>query len=269
MPGLEVADIFRRHGEGYRQAHVGHLGRTERRIMGAIEAFRTAVLGGHAECCTDCGLVRVADNSCRNRHCPKCQGLARATWLADRQAELLPAPYFHVVFTVPAAVAAIAFQNKATVYAILFRAAAETLRTIAADPRHLGAEIGVVAVLHSWGQNLQPHPHIHVSSPAAAYRRTERAGSPAGRASSFRSASSLACSGGCSSSIYRQRFQTCHSSPSGLDWPTNRAFDRGMAELRRVDCRVDGGVAVPIPHRPGRADFPHPVLHERGSLAAA
>jgi hypothetical protein len=157
--GLEVAEVFRRHGETYRQVHAEHLGRTERRVMGAIAACRTAALGGHAEFCKDCGLVRCAYNSCRNRHCPKCQGLARAEWLADRQAELLPVPYFHVVFTVPAQIAAIAFQNKATVYAILFRAAAETLRTIAADPRHLGAEIGVVAVMHSWGQTLQQNPH--------------------------------------------------------------------------------------------------------------
>jgi hypothetical protein len=110
-------------------------------------------------------LIRIAYNSCRNRHCPKCQGLARAAWLAERQAELLPVPYFHVVFTVPAPIAAIAFQNKTAVYAILFRAAAETLRTIAADPRHLGAEIGVVAVLHSWGQTLQHHPHVHCLVP--------------------------------------------------------------------------------------------------------
>src|SRR5438094_2052104 len=166
MPtGLEVAEVFRRYGEAYRQAHAGHLGRTERRVMGAIAACRTAALGGHAEYCEDCGLVRCAYNSCRNRHCPKCQGLARAEWLADRQAELLPVPYFHVVFTVPAQIAAIAFQNKATVYAILFRAAAETLRTIAADPRHLGAEIGLVAVLHSWGQNLLHHPHVHCLVP--------------------------------------------------------------------------------------------------------
>src|SRR6266851_2936668 len=149
--GLEVAEVFRRHGETYRQVHAEHLGRTERRVMGAIAACRTAALGGHAEYCEDCGLVRCAYSSCRNRHCPKCQGLARAEWLADRQAELLPVPYFHVVFTMPAQIAAIAFQNKPTVYAILFRAAAETLRTIAADPRHLGAEIGLVAVLHSWG----------------------------------------------------------------------------------------------------------------------
>src|SRR5215831_2048977 len=153
MPALEVADIFRRHGEAYRQTHAGHLSRTERRVMGAIEACRTAALGGHIERCADCGLVRIAYNSCRNRHCPKCQGLARAAWVADRQAELLPVQYFHVVFTVPAPVAAIALQNKPAVYDILFRAAAETLRTIAADPRHLGVEIGLVAVLHSWGRD--------------------------------------------------------------------------------------------------------------------
>ena len=164
-PGLEVAEVFRRHAEAYRQAQAGHLGRVERRVMGAIEACRTAALGGHVEHCTDCGLIRIAYNSCRNRHCPKCQNLARAAWQVERQADLLPVPYFHVVFTMPAAVAEIAFQNKATVYAILFRAAAQTLCTIAADPRHLGAEIGVVAVLHTWGQNLHHHPHIHCVVP--------------------------------------------------------------------------------------------------------
>src|SRR4051812_7725031 len=123
-PALEVADIFRRHGEAFRQAHAGHLGCVERRIMGAITACRTAALGGHVEQCDDCGAARIAYNSCRNRHCPKCQGLARAQWLAERQAELLPVPYFHVVFTLPAAVAEIAFQNKAAGYAILFRTAA-------------------------------------------------------------------------------------------------------------------------------------------------
>src|SRR5664279_3713385 len=166
MPaGLEVADIFRRHGDAYRRAHDGHLGRVERRVMSAIELCRTAALGGHTEVCTSCGLVRCAYNSCRNRHCPKCQGQARTEWLAARQAELLPVPYFHVVFTVPASVAEIAFQNKATVYAILFRAAAETLRTIAADPEHLGAELGFLGVLHTWGQNLMHHPHIHFLVP--------------------------------------------------------------------------------------------------------
>jgi len=158
-PALEVADIFRRHGEAFRQAHAQHLGRAERRVMAAIEACRTSALGGHLEQCVDCGLTRCAYNSCRNRHCPKCQGLARAEWLAARRAELLPVPYFHLVFTLPAAVAEIAFHNKATVYAILFRAAAETLHSIAADPRHLGAEIGAIAVLHTWGQNLHQNPH--------------------------------------------------------------------------------------------------------------
>jgi hypothetical protein len=129
--------------------------------MGAITACRTAALGGHVEQCDDCGTIRIAYNSCRNRHCPKCQGLARAQWLANRRAELLPVPYFHLVFTLPAPAGEIAFQNKAVVYAILFRTAAETLATIAADPRHLGAQLGVIAVLHTWGQTLQHHPHVH------------------------------------------------------------------------------------------------------------
>jgi Putative transposase/Transposase zinc-binding domain len=162
---LEVADIFRRHGDTYRRTHAGHLGRVERRVLSAIELCRTAELGGHSEHCPSCGLVRCAYNSCRNRHCPKCQGNARAEWLAARQTELLPVPYFHVVFTLPAPVAEIAFQNKAAVYAILFRTAAETLTTIAADPKHLGAELGTVAVLHTWGQNLHHHPHVHCVVP--------------------------------------------------------------------------------------------------------
>ena len=159
--GLEVADVFRHHGDAYRGARAEHLGRIERRVMSAILACRTAALGGHVEACEDCGATRIAYNSCRNRHCPKCQGLARAHWLAARQAELLPVPYFHVVFTLPPAAAELAFQNKAGVYAILMRTAAQTLVTIAADPRHLGAELGVTAVLHTWGQTLQHHPHVH------------------------------------------------------------------------------------------------------------
>jgi hypothetical protein len=164
-PALEVADIFRHHGEAFRRDHDGHLGRIERRVMAAIEACRTPALGGHVEQCGDCGLVRCAYNSCRNRHCPKCQGMARAEWLEARQAELLPVPYFHVVFTLPPAAAEIAFQNKRVVYAILFQAAAEALRAVAADPRHLGAEIGAIAVLHTWGQTLQHHPHLHCIVP--------------------------------------------------------------------------------------------------------
>ena len=163
---LEVADVFRRFGGAWRAAQDGHLDRGRRRVMAAIEACRTARLGGHTESCGECGLVRIAYNSCRNRHCPKCQGLARAQWLADRQAELLPVPYFHVVFTVPAEIAVVAFHNKAVVYDILFKATNETLRTIAADPKHLGAELGFVTVLHTWGQALQHHPHLHCVVPA-------------------------------------------------------------------------------------------------------
>ena len=133
--------------------------------MNAIEICRTAALGGHVERCDDCGHQRVAYNSCRNRNCPKCQGLARARWLEDRQAELLDVPYFHVVFTVPQEIEVIAFQNRVVVYDIVFRAASETLRVIAADPKHLGAEIGFLGVLHTWGQNLLHHPHAHFLVP--------------------------------------------------------------------------------------------------------
>jgi len=164
-PKLEVADVFRRYGAAYRQQHAGSLSRGQRRVMSAIELCRTAALGGHLEQCDACGHQRPAYNSCRNRHCPKCQSLARAQWLEDRQAELLPVEYFHVVFTVPEEMAAIAYQNKEVVYGILFRAAAETLRTIARDPQHLGAEIGFLAVLHTWGQNLLHHPHLHCVVP--------------------------------------------------------------------------------------------------------
>ena len=164
-PKLEVAEVFRRYGAAYRQQHAGSLSRGQRRVMSAIELCRTAALGGHLEECDCCGHPRPAYHSCRNRHCPKCQSLARAQWLEDRQAELLPVEYFHVVFTVPEEIAALAYQNKEVVYGILFRATAETLRTLAADPQHLGAEIGFFAVLHSWGQNLLHHPHLHCVVP--------------------------------------------------------------------------------------------------------
>ena len=160
-PKLEVADIFRRYGEAYRQKHGASLSTAQRRVMTSVEICRTAVLGGHVEQCDRCRHQRICYNSCRNRHCPKCQSLASAQWLEDRQSELLPTHYFHVVFTVPEQIAVIAYQNKEQVYRILFRAAAETLRTIAADPKHLGAEIGFFAVLHTWGQNLLHHPHLH------------------------------------------------------------------------------------------------------------
>ena len=164
-PTLEVADVFRQHGDAYRAQAGGSLSTAERRVMTAIEACRTAALGGHVEQCDRCGHQRVWYNSCRNRHCPTCQSLARAAWIDARRADLLPVDYFHVVFTVPPAVAAIAYQNKAVVYGLLFRAVAETLRTIAADPRHLGAQIGFFAVLHTWGQTLVHHPHLHCVVP--------------------------------------------------------------------------------------------------------
>jgi hypothetical protein len=162
---LEVADIFRTAGAGYRAARAGHLSLAQLKVMSAIETCRTAALGGHVEGCDDCGHLRVAYNSCRNRHCPKCQGAAARTWLAEREADLLPVGYFHVVFTLPAEVADIAWQNKAIVYDLLFRAASETMMTIAADPRHLGVRIGITAVLHTWGSTMTHHPHVHMIVP--------------------------------------------------------------------------------------------------------
>ena len=164
-PRLEVADVFRRYGEAYRQQHGASMPVSQRRVMTAIEVCRTAALGGHLEKCDTCAHERISYNSCGDRHCPKCQSLARAEWLEQRQAELLNVPYFHVVFTVPEEIAAIAYQNKEVVYGILFHATAETLRTIAADPKHLGAGIGFFAVLHTWGQNLMHHPHLHCVVP--------------------------------------------------------------------------------------------------------
>ena len=152
--GPEVADIFRRYGAAYRESHGASLCIAQRRVMSAIELCRTAALGGHVERCDHCDHQRICYNSCRDRHCPKCQSLARAQWLGDRRSELLDTRYFHVVFTIPPSIAAVALQNKEIVYGILFRAASETLRTIAADPKHLGAQIGFFAVLHTWGQAL-------------------------------------------------------------------------------------------------------------------
>nr|WP_232307574.1 IS91 family transposase [Sphingobium chungbukense] len=157
--------MFRSAGPAYRVAHAGHLSLHQLKVMSAIETCRTAALGGHVEACEDCGHWRIAFNSCRNRHCPKCQGAAARTWLAEREADLLPVGYFHVVFTLPAEVADIAWQNKALVYDLLFKAAAETMLTIAADPRHLGARIGITAVLHSWGSAMTHHPHVHMIVP--------------------------------------------------------------------------------------------------------
>jgi hypothetical protein len=162
---LEVADIFRRHGPAWRNANAGHVSLDQLKVMSAIESCRTAALGGHVARCEDCAHALIAYNSCRNRHCPKCQGAAAKEWLAEREAELLPVPYYHVVFTLPAAIGDIAYQNKAVIYDILFKASAETLITIAADPRHLGARVGVTSVLHTWGSALTHHPHVHMIVP--------------------------------------------------------------------------------------------------------
>jgi len=164
-PPLEVADVFRVHGAEYLRSAKGAVSPAKRRVLTALEACRTAKLGAHVQECTDCGHQRVSYNSCRNRHCPKCQGQARADWLDARQADLLPVEYFHVVFTVPEEIAAIALQNKKELYGILMRASAATLKEIAADPKRLGAQIGFVSVLHTWGQNLLHHPHVHCVVP--------------------------------------------------------------------------------------------------------
>jgi len=164
-PHLEVADIFRDHGPAYRAEHAGRLNLPQLKVMAAIEQCRTAALGGHVSACAKCGHQHTAYNSCRNRHCPKCQGAASRDWMAARVEDLLPVEYFHVVFTLPAPIADIAFQNKAAVYGLLFHASAQTLLTIAADPRHLGARIGMTSVLHSWGSAMTHHPHVHVIVP--------------------------------------------------------------------------------------------------------
>jgi hypothetical protein len=185
---LEVADIFRTHGAAWRTANTGHVSLGQLKAMSAIERCRTAALGGHVARCEECAHQHIAYNSCRNRHCPKCQGAAAKAWLAARQAELLPVEYYHVVFTCPAPIGDIAYHNKAVIYAILFKAAAETLITIARDPKHLGARIGLTAVLHTWGSALTHHPHLHCVVPGGGISlpRGEEGASPTGKEPSER-----------------------------------------------------------------------------------
>ena len=220
---LTVAEIFRRYGDTFRTQVGAALSTAQRRVMTAIEQCRTAALGGHVEQCDHCGHRRVWYNSCRNRHCPTCQSLARAEWLERRRADLLPTEYFHVVFTVPPAVAEIAARNKAVVYGLLFRAVADTLRTIAADPRHLGAEIGFFAVLHTWGQTLVHHPHLHCVIPGGA--ATAAVGLPAGPDSSCPSGSSHATSVG----FFSRRCRT----PSMPDNCTSPGRLQPLSDARR------------------------------------
>jgi hypothetical protein len=166
---MEVADIFRGHGPAWRQANAGHVSLDQLKVMSAIESCRTAALGGHVLRCEKCSHTLIAYNSCRNRHCPKCQGAAAKQWLAEREAELLPVPYFHVVFSLPARIADIAYQNKAVIYGLLLTVSAETLTTIAADPQRLGARIGILSVLHTWGSALTHHPHVHMIVPGGGF----------------------------------------------------------------------------------------------------
>jgi len=164
-PALEVADIFRNHGAAWRSANAGHVSLDQLKVMSAIERCRTVALGGHVARCEDCAHTVIAYNSCRNRHCPKCQGAAAKEWLAEREAELLPVGYFHLVFTLPGRIADIAYHNKAAIYGLLLTAAAEATLTIAADPKRLGAKIGITAVHHSWGSAMTHHPHVHMIVP--------------------------------------------------------------------------------------------------------
>jgi hypothetical protein len=164
-PALEVADIFRDFGAAWRSANAGHVSLAQLKVMSAIENCRTAALGGHVTRCEDCAYTTIAYNSCRNRHCPKCQGAAARTWMEEREAELLPVPYFHIVFTLPAPIGDIAYHNKRLIYDLLFKASAETMLTIAADPKHLGAKISITSVLHTWGSAMTHHPHVHMIVP--------------------------------------------------------------------------------------------------------
>jgi hypothetical protein len=168
-PALEVADIFRGHGPSWRAANRGHVSLGQLKVMSAIERCRTAALGGYVARCEDCSHTAIAYNSCRNRHCPKCQGTAAREWLAERKAELLPVPYFHLVYTMPGAIAGLAYQNKAAVYDILFKASAKATLTIAADPKRLGAKLGMISVLHSWGSAMTHHPHVHMIVPGGGF----------------------------------------------------------------------------------------------------
>jgi hypothetical protein len=168
-PALEVADIFRDHGPAWRSAYAGHVSLDQLKVMSAIERCRTAALGGHVLRCQKCSHTAISYNSCRNRHCPKCQGAAAKEWLAEREAELLPVPYFHMVFSLPARIADIAYQNKAAIYDLLFKASSQTMLTIAADRKRLGARIGILCVLHTWGSALNHHPHVHMIVPGGGF----------------------------------------------------------------------------------------------------
>ena len=228
-PAFELAGIFQQYGEAFRDHS---LPLQQLRVMRAIEVCRTAALGGHVETCGQCDFTRIAYNSCRNRHCPKCQNAERARWLEGRKAELLPVEYFHVVFTIPEQLARIAFHNQEVVYGILFHAASETLLTIARDPQHLGAEIGFFAILHTWGQNLLHHPHVHCVVPGGGLSPDTIAGSAASRASSSPCVYFRACSAVFSSRPWRMPFIRASSVSSGKPKRCGKASLWPIAWLR-------------------------------------
>jgi hypothetical protein len=253
-PRLEIADVFHRHGADWRRANAGHVNLGQLKVMSAIEHCRSAALGGHVERCEDRGHGRIAYNSCRNRHCPKCQGAVAQDWLR-READLLPVSYFHVVFTLPAEIAPIAYQNKAAVYDLLFRAAAETLLTIAADPKHLGARISATAVLHSWGSVMTHHPHVHIIVPGG--WDVPRRGALAALQARLPPASADL------SRLFRRLFPVAlaDAHAAGLAFfgkieglRRRKAFEAHLAPLKRKNCRVGDDAATLTPHRPGRAD---------------
>ena len=239
--------------------------------MSAIESCRTAALGGHVARCEDCAYTTIAYNSCRNRHCPKCQGAAAKQWLAAREADLLPVPYYHLVFTLPGPIADITYENKAVVYDLLFKVSAKTMLTIAADPKHLGARIGITSVLHSWGSALTHHPHVHMIVPGGGI-------SPDGQRW-------VSCRPGfflpvrVLSRLFRRLFLEALSAVHAagrlnffgdhIHLADVQSFAAFLAPLRKAECRVGGDIAIPTPRSPGRAGFPHPVLHGRVSLAVA
>ena len=272
-PSLELADIFRDHGLAWRRANASHVSLDQLKVMSAIERCRTAALGGHVARCENekCAHTIIAYNSCRNRHCPKCQGAAAREWLAEREAELLPVPYFHVVYTLPAEIRDIAYQNKAVIYDLLFKASAETTLTIAADPKHLGARIGFMSVLHTWGSALTHHPHVHMVVPGGGLSRD---GSMwiACRPRYFLTVKVL-------SALFRRLFLemliAAHDAGrlqffgGHMRLADKAAFDAYLTPLRQIDCRVGGDVTIPTPHSPGRANFQHPVPHGRALLAGA
>lgn len=183
-PKLEVADIFSNYGPAHRREYAGHLNLPQLKVMSAVENCRTAALGGHVAGCTKCDHKHIAYNSCRNRHCPKCQGAVAQDWIQARMEDLLPVEYFHVVFTLPAPIADIAYQNKAAIYGLLFKASAQALLTIAADPKHLGTKIGMTSVLHTWGSAMTHHPHVHVIVPGGGLSPMARTGQAAALGSS-------------------------------------------------------------------------------------